>query len=72
VLRHARQNGVRVHPLVQVDPDTIARWMGPRRRGAQLRPAGGKAFVDMPDDATLAQLAQKLGVAWREWVAQDG
>jgi hypothetical protein len=25
VLRHARQNGVRVHPLVQVDPDTIAR-----------------------------------------------
>jgi hypothetical protein len=26
----------------------------------------------MPDDATLAQLAQKLGVAWREWWRKTG
>jgi hypothetical protein len=44
------------------------------RDGAALNPApaGGKAFVDMPDDATLAQLAQKLGVAWREWWRKTG
>jgi hypothetical protein len=44
------------------------------RDGAALNPApaGGKAFVEMPEDATLAQLAQKLGVAWREWWRKTG
>src|SRR5262245_41155474 len=44
------------------------------RDGAALNPApaGEKALVDMPDDATLAQLAQKLGVAWREWWRKTG
>jgi hypothetical protein len=44
------------------------------RDGAALNPApaGGKALVDMPDDATLVQLAQKLDVAWGEWWRKAG